>query len=248
MTSPHSSPSTPEIERPKSSPPFVPALIIVDLQEDFCPPNGSLIVPNARDIIPTINQLLDYPFILKVATKDSHPKTHISFASNHIGKSAFSGSFTQSNPINPNEKYSIRLWPDHCVKGTPGADLVHELATTKIDMLIEKGTDEASEMYSGFYDMWGRGSDLLGVLKAKNVTHVWITGLALEYCVKETAIHAAREGFETVVVREGTKAIDDTLWAKITDELAQSGVRVVSDADEKSLTFDMSWGTPKSFS
>src|SRR5271170_205 len=112
---------------------FKPALIVVDVQEDFCPPvslpsyfhlpadnkqNGSLAVTNGRDIIPTVNKLLDLPFVIKIATKDWHPADHISFASNHTDKQPFTDLTTIINPSNAAETYETRLWPDHCIQNT----------------------------------------------------------------------------------------------------------------------------------
>src|SRR4051812_41437305 len=103
---------------------FVPALIIVDFQNDFCPPSGSLAVPSGREIAQPINKLLSLPsFVTKVATKDWHPPNHISFASNHVGKEPFTSFHTIVNPDNADEKQETRLWPVHCVQGTPGAEL-----------------------------------------------------------------------------------------------------------------------------
>ncbi|KAF4630294.1 hypothetical protein G7Y89_g7848 [Cudoniella acicularis] len=118
---------------------FKPALIIVDLQEDFCPPNGSLAVPNGRTIIPTVNKLLTLPFALKIATKDWHPADHISFASNHANKKPYVDFTTIVNPANASETYETRLWPDHCIQNTPGAELVKELEVEKVDKIVEKG-------------------------------------------------------------------------------------------------------------
>ncbi|KAG0651677.1 Nicotinamide deamidase [Hyphodiscus hymeniophilus] len=131
---------------------FKPALIVVDLQEDFCPPNGSLAVANGRDIIPTINTLLSLPFALKIATKDWHPADHISFASNHAGKKPFTDFTTIINPTNAAETYETRLWPVHCIQNTAGAELLPELDISKIDKVVEKGTVKEVEMYSAFYD------------------------------------------------------------------------------------------------
>ncbi|RKF75041.1 Nicotinamidase [Golovinomyces cichoracearum] len=212
---------------------FNPALIIVDLQEDFCPPNGSLAVPNGREIIDIINKLLDLPFILKVASKDWHPETHISFASNQQGKRPFSDVITLTNPQKSTEKKEIKLWPNHCVAGTWGAELVAELNRNKIDLIIEKGTNESTEMYSVFYDIWGNESGLTKVLKEKDITDICVVGLAFDYCVRETAKHAAMEGFKTVILKEATRSIcteDD--WGQIEKDLQYSGVRLVDIGDD----------------
>ncbi|TQS36118.1 hypothetical protein Golomagni_03441 [Golovinomyces magnicellulatus] len=218
---------------PSQKPSFNPALIIVDLQEDFCPPNGSLAVANGRDIIDIVNKLLDLPFILKIASKDWHPETHISFASNQRGKRPFSDMITVTNPQRSAEKKEIKLWPDHCVAGTWGGQLVAELNSDKIDLVIEKGTNERTEMYSVFYDIWGNESGLTKILKEKDITDVCVVGLALDYCVRETAKHAAMEGFETVILREAIRSIcTEEDWGPIEKDLQNSGVRFIDINDD----------------
>ncbi|KAH7391385.1 isochorismatase [Cadophora sp. MPI-SDFR-AT-0126] len=210
---------------------FKPALIIVDLQEDFCPPNGSLAVEYGRAVIPSINHLLTLPFALKVATKDWHPADHISFASSHPGKNPFIDTVTIVNPLNPNETYESRLWPDHCIQNTPGAALVPELDVSKINKIVEKGMRKEIEMYSAFYDplQHPRVSDtgLADVLRREGITDVFVVGLAFDYCVRATAEDAKREGFKTVIVREGTRAVDRTNWAHVDRELHSMGVNIV---------------------
>jgi len=216
---------------------FKPALIIVDLQEDFCPPDGSLAVPNGRDIIPTVHKLLDLSFVLKVATKDWHPADHISFASNHTGKKPFTDFTTIINPSNPDESYESRLWPDHCIQKSPGAELISELDMSKIDKIVKKGERKEVEMYSAFYDPLEKpriaDSGLAGLLKEKRVSHVYVVGLAADYCVKATALDAAKEGFITRIVEEGTRAVDASEWNECKKELDGKGVRVVSVDDEE---------------
>ncbi|KAJ5037418.1 uncharacterized protein L3040_007593 [Drepanopeziza brunnea f. sp. 'multigermtubi'] len=216
---------------------FSPALIVVDVQEDFCPPNGSLAVADGRAIISTVNDLLALPFTLKIATKDWHPAKHISFASSHPSKRPFLDTTTITNPSNAAESYESRLWPDHCVQHTPGAELVPELNVGLVDRVVEKGTESAVEMYSAFYSPLREprccDSGLVGLLKGKGVTDVYVVGLAFDYCVKATATDAAREGFRTVVVREGTRAVDADSWEGVVRELDREGVRVVGVAEEE---------------
>lgn len=145
--------------------------------------NGSLAVDDGRDIIPTVNKLLSLPFILKVATKDWHPQDHISFASNHSNKKPYVDFTTIVNPSNPEETYETRLWPDHCIQGTKGAELVPELDVSKIDRVVEKGQRREVEMYSAFYDPLEKprisDSGLAGVLREKGVTDVFVVGMIL---------------------------------------------------------------------
>ncbi|KAH6648687.1 isochorismatase [Truncatella angustata] len=211
---------------------FRPALIVVDFQEDFCPPNGSLAVTDGRDITPTVNKLLSLPFVLKIATKDWHPQSHISFASNHKDKKPFSDYVKIANPSNPEETFETRLWPVHCVQGSPGAELVPELDVGKIDRIIEKGQDERIEMYSPFFDPFekprGCDSGLSGILKEKGITDVYVVGLAADYCVLNCAVDALKEGFTTFIVEEGTRAVDPDGWPGVRLGLEERGVNVVS--------------------
>jgi nicotinamidase-related amidase len=192
---------------------------------------GSLAVTNGRDIIPTVNKLLDLPFKIKIATKDWHPADHISFASNHAGKKPFTDFTTVINPTNASETYETRLWPDHCIQNAPGAELVPELQTEKIDKVIEKGQRKEVEMYSAFYDPLEKprvsDSGLAGVLKEKGITDVYVVGLAADYCVKATAIDAKKEGFRTFIVEEGTRPVDEGTWKEVQVELKEGGVEVV---------------------
>lgn len=224
-----------------SSPAFVPALIVVDFQEDFCLPSGSLAIPHGRDIAPVVNDLLALPsFAVRIATQDWHPADHISFAANHHTeppKRPFEDAATIVNPQNASESYETRLWPVHCVQGSPGADLVPELAAGKVDVVVKKGTDARVEMYSAFYDPFESprvcDSGLARQLKDRGVTHVYVVGLAFDYCVSATATDAAKEGFVTYVVEEGTRAVDASGWDKCKEDLASGGVKVVSMTGEE---------------
>ncbi|KAJ7493584.1 Isochorismatase-like protein [Mycena latifolia] len=215
------------------------ALIIVDLQEDFCPPNGSLAVSGGREIIPVINRLLASPtFDVKVATKDWHPGDHISFAANHPPPNnlPFESFAKVVNPYNSSESYETRLWPVHCVQGTPGAELVPELDIRKVDRVIEKGQDKRVEMYSAFWDPFVNPrvaeSELRGYLKEHGVGTVYVVGLAMDYCVKATAEDAASEGLTTFIIEDGTKAVDPGEgWKKSKAEMESKGIRFVGSQD-----------------
>ncbi|KAI9773154.1 MAG: NAD(+) salvage pathway protein [Geoglossum simile] len=214
---------------------YKPALIVIDLQEDFCPPNGSLAVEGGRDIIPVVNELLALPFTLKIATRDFHPPDHISFASNH--KAPNNEPFTCfaqiTNPHNPSEVRETRLWPVHCVQGTGGAELLPELHANQLDHIVEKGRDKRVEMYSAFMDIFENpsvtSSGLSELLKAASITHVYLVGLAMDYCVKWSAIDAKKIGFITYVVQEGTRAVDpgDGGWGAAQAELENFGVPII---------------------
>ncbi|PYH49873.1 nicotinamidase [Aspergillus saccharolyticus JOP 1030-1] len=226
------------------------ALVVVDMQEDFCPPNGSLAVTGARDLAPTINALLAHPgFTFRVSSQDYHPRTHISFASNHPAPNnqPFSSTITLTNPApgKHGETKPQRLWPVHCVADTPGAALIPELDASRIDLFVKKGMDERVEMYSVFADAFGNRPDpalharsvdydLEGELRARGVTKVFAVGVAGDYCVKCTAVDAARAGFESFLVEDATRCVDPGEgWEEAKRELRQAGVRIVkSDGPE----------------
>lgn len=138
---------------------------------------------------------------------------------------------TVINPSNPAETYETRLWPDHCIQNTKGAELIPELDIAKVEKVVEKGLRKEVEMYSAFYDplVNPRVSDsgLSALLKGKGVTDVYVVGLAFDYCVKCTAVDAVKEGFKTFVVEEGTKAVDPSTWEEVKGELEAKGVQVV---------------------
>ncbi|KAM5343522.1 hypothetical protein ACJ41O_012059 [Fusarium nematophilum] len=206
--------------------PFKPALIIVDFQEDFCPPNGALPVPEGRTIAPSINTLSSLPFSLILATKDFHPLSHISFSANHPDTQPYTSTAVVVHPRDPSVSYTTTLWPTHCVQGTPGADLVPELDISRVHAVLEKGQDERVEMYSAFYDPFHvSDSGLSGMLKEQDVTDVYVVGLAGDFCVKATAEHAVEEGYRTWIVEEGTKPVIPDKWDECKREMEGKGVR-----------------------
>jgi nicotinamidase-related amidase len=194
-----------------------------------------LAVADGRAIVPIINKLLALPFIRKLATKDHHPPDHISFASNH-GPSAkpFETFTTIINPGNPEESYKSRLWPVHCVVGTPGNKLLPELDLDKIDKIILKGIDSRVEMYSAFRSPLRNPplptavSELADELRNSNITDVFIAGIAGEYCVKDTALDSIGHGWSTFVVEDAVRSVaGEEGWKETRRELESNGIRVV---------------------
>jgi nicotinamidase-related amidase len=190
-----------------STPSFVPALIVVDMQHDFV--HGSLAVPGAEAIISTVNKVISLPgFKLKVATQDFHPHDHISFASTHKKPT-----FTTVMIFHPDDTDKIKgieqvLWPDHCVADTTGANFVEGLKTDSFDAIIHKGTHSHIESYSAFKDIWNKSeTELPKLLSQKNVTDIFFVGLAGDYCVKYTAIDAFDYGYRVWLVTDGIKSI-----------------------------------------
>ena len=221
--------------------PFKPALILVDLQNDFCPPDGSLAVEGARSISSLANELLSYPgWALRVATQDWHPADHVSFASNHPSPNnqPFTSYVDVRNPHEESRTKQIRLWPVHCVQNSQGAEIIREIDQRFIDLYVKKGMDSRIEMYSAFEDAFRnldsvkKGAvdvDLADFLHQRGVTDVYSLGVAGDYCVKDTALGAAHAGFRSFVVEEGVKCVDPGQgWESAKDAFGRAGVEVVS--------------------
>jgi nicotinamidase-related amidase len=180
------------------------------------------------------------PFVIKIATKDHHPRDHISFASNHEGKKPFTSLATIINPHNPEETYESRLWPDHCVIGTPGNELLKELQVEKVDRIVLKGIDPRVEMYSAITSPFRNPkvaeatSEVEEVLRNHGVTHVYVVGLTGDYCVKSTAVDCAVEGgWATFVIEEGIRCVDPAEgWMDAKREMEGVGVKVIGLHDE----------------
>lgn len=194
-------------------------------------------------LAPLINSLLSLPgFVVKVATQDFHHSTHISFASNHDppNNRPFESFIDMNNPApgKHGQTKPQRLWPVHCVQNTPGDQIIPEIGVDKLDLVVKKGMDERVEMYSAFADAFGNTDcvasggvniDLTNVLREKGVTDVYVVGLAGDYCVKSTAVDAAKQGFKTWVVAEGTKCVDpEKGWDDAKKELESFQVTVIS--------------------
>ena len=200
------------------------ALIVVDVQPDFLP-GGALGVPEGDRILAPIRALLErFPFGLAVATQDWHPRGHVSFASSHPGRKPL-----EVIDVHGHEQ---TLWPDHCVQGTPGAELSRDLPWERISAVIRKGTQAEVDSYSGFRNNWdARGerppTGLAGYLRERGVEEVYICGLARDFCVKWTAEDAVEAGFRTTVLWELTRPLVAASDAVVMEGLRRRGVRVV---------------------
>jgi nicotinamidase/pyrazinamidase len=196
------------------------ALIIVDVQNDFCP-GGALPVPEGDRVVEVINRMQP-EFGLVVATQDWHPAEHGSFAANHPGRS-------------PGEQIELAglpqiLWPVHCVQDTPGAELHPRLDRSRIARVFHKGADPSVDSYSGFFDNGRRTSTGLGeYLKDQGVTDVYVCGLATDYCVKATALDAASLGFKTHLLKDGCRGVElrEGDVRQAVEEMRRQGVVIV---------------------
>jgi nicotinamidase/pyrazinamidase len=175
------------------------ALILVDLQYDFCP-GGALAVADGDATIPLANKLMP-AFETIVATQDWHPPEHKSFAVNHPGK--------QPYDMIELEGLSQVLWPPHCVQGTRGPELHAGLDRARITEVFQKGTDPTIDSYSGFFDNGRRKATGLGSwLAARRVDHVVVLGLATDYCVKFTSLDARELGMAVTLVADACRGVD----------------------------------------
>lgn len=168
------------------------ALILVDVQPDFMP-GGALACHEGDAIVPGIDQLLrSRVFRHVVATQDWHPRGHVSFASSHPGSAPFEQIDLYGQPQT--------LWPDHCVQGTPGAELHPGIDWSALDAVIRKGSDPGVDSYSGFRENHGPAglrphTGLAGWLRERDVDEVFVCGLARDVCVLWTAQDARELGF-----------------------------------------------------
>ena len=176
------------------------ALIVVDVQNDFCE-GGALAVPKANEIIPYVNLLMeDSTYDEIILTQDWHPANHKSFASNNGKKVG------ESIELNG---YSQFMWPDHCVQGSFGAEFHKDLNLEKVTHIVQKGKNPEVDSYSGFQDNNQLvKTDLEDYLKFKDIELVEIVGLALDYCVKYTCLDAAKLGYVTCLHFNGTRAVN----------------------------------------
>lgn len=198
------------------------ALIVVDVQNDFLP-GGSLAVPQGDAVVPAVNALAAR-FGIVVATQDWHTPGHLSFASAHPGRGPFE---TVPMPYGPQI-----LWPDHCVQGTAGAALAPGLELSKAQLLLRKGHHHAVDSYSAFREADRiTPTGLAGYLRERGARHLFVCGLATDFCVAWTALDGRAAGFEVSVVEDACRAIDlDGSLARAWAEMEAAGVRRVSSA------------------
>jgi nicotinamidase/pyrazinamidase len=200
------------------------ALLIVDVQHDFCP-GGALPVPGGSAVVPVINRLqFSGRFDLIVATKDWHPANHLSFASQHSGKKP-------GDVIELNGAPQV-LWPDHCIARTPGSNFRGDLDTSRFARIFHKGQKREVDSYSGFLDNDRKTSTGLGeYLLEQGIAEVYACGLATDYCVKFTALDAHSLGFKTVLIEDASRGVESNPGdvKKAISQLRDAGV-IISDS------------------
>ena len=174
------------------------ALIVIDMQNDFCP-GGALAVTGGDEIVSPINQIMD-EFDAIILTQDWHPAGHSSFASSHDASAFSSIEMSYGKQI---------LWPDHCVQGTKGGQFHFGLNTKNADLILRKGYNPLIDSYSAFFENDHKPpTGLAGYLKTREIKDLTFVGLATDYCVAYSALDAARLGYEVSVRTELCRAID----------------------------------------
>jgi nicotinamidase/pyrazinamidase len=198
-------------------------LIATDVQNDFCP-GGALAVPRGDEVIEFIHRVAPR-FKHIVAVQDWHPSNHCSFAASHPGKHPF-----ESIEL----AYGTQtLWPVHCVQGSLGAEFHRALHLPQVELILRKGFRPHMDSYSTFFENdRTTPSGLAGYLRERNLTRVFLAGLAYDYCVGYSALDARRLGLSAFVLRDACRSIDlNGSVAAIEGQFAKAGVAVIETAE-----------------
>lgn len=197
-------------------------LIVVDVQNDFCP-GGALAVADGDAVIAPVHRVASR-FQHVILTQDWHPAHHSSFASSHPGKQQYE---------QIELSYGLQtLWPDHCVQSSKGAELHAELHLPQAELILRKGFHPDIDSYSAFFENdRTTPTGLAGYIAERALTRVFLAGLAYDYCVAYSALDARRLGLQVYVLRDACRAIDlEGSVAKTNAEFAKNGVRVIESA------------------
>jgi nicotinamidase/pyrazinamidase len=194
------------------------ALVVVDLQNDFCP-GGALPVADGDAIVPLVNRLLMEAHV-RVLTQDWHPPQHRSFAASHAAATPFGRGLVGG--------VEQVLWPVHCVQGSAGAAFHPGLDTDRADLILRKGVSGELDSYSAFFENdRATSTGLDGYLRSRGVDAVAVVGLALDVCVAATAIDAARLGYRVRVFEAACRPIDrDGSLAAARAAMKEAGVTI----------------------
>ena len=197
------------------------ALVVVDIQNDFCP-GGALAVEGGNDIIPTVNRLINESEHV-ILTQDWHPANHSSFAATHA----------HAKPFDTVEMdYGLQtLWPDHCVQGSHGADFHPDLQWTRAELVIRKGFRVGIDSYSTFYENDHKTpTGLGGYLRERNINSITLVGLATDFCVAYSALDAVAEGFQVRVRLDACRGIDlNGSMDVMLQKMKQAGVELINE-------------------
>lgn len=197
-------------------------LIIVDAQNDFMP-GGALEVRNGDRIVPVINKIIS-KFELVVATQDWHPAGHKSFAINHPNRKEF-----EVIDLNGIEQ---KLWPPHCIQGSPGADFHPQLQLNPVEAIFRSAMDVEVDSYSGFYDNAHlKSTGLAGFLREKGADDLYFCGLAADICVYYTIKDALAEGFKATLIEDATVPLFQEDYEKARKDILAKGGRIITSEE-----------------
>jgi nicotinamidase/pyrazinamidase len=198
-------------------------LLVVDVQNSFLT-GGSLAVKDGDQVVPVINRIAA-GFAHVVMTQDWHPAGHSSFASSHSGKSPF-----ETIELSYGKQV---LWPDHCVQGTDGAALAKELSIPHAELILRKGFHQDVDSYSAFTEADGKTTTgLAAYLRARELTRIFVAGLATDFCVAWTVLDARKAGFATYVIEDACRGIDTGgSLAKALSDTDKAGVKRIQSSD-----------------
>lgn len=198
-------------------------LLIVDVQNDFCP-GGALAVSDGDAVTPAANRIAKR-FEHVILTQDWHPTGHLSFASSHPGRAAFTTIEMSYGPQ--------ILWPDHCVQGTSGAAFHRDLAVPHAELILRKGFRRDIDSYSAFVENDHRTpTGLMGYLHERGLRRIFICGLAFDFCVAYSALDGRRHGFDIIVIENACRAIDTHgSRARAIGTMSRAGVQSATEAD-----------------
>jgi nicotinamidase/pyrazinamidase len=198
-------------------------LVVVDVQNCFIT-GGTLPVPHGEDVVPVINKIAP-AFDNVVMTQDWHPKGHVSFASAHPGRMPF-----ETVKLAYGEQV---LWPDHCVQGTPDAELDKDLNVPQAELIVRKGFHRNVDSYSAFEEANRTiPTGLQGYLRERGIRRVFVAGLATDFCVAWTALDARKAAFETYVIEDACRGINlDGSVAAAWAQMRQRGVKRIQSTD-----------------
>ena len=198
-------------------------LLVVDVQNSFLP-GGSLAVKDGEQVIPVINRIAP-AFSNAILTQDWHTPEHSSFASSHPGKRPFDTvALSYGTQV---------LWPDHCVQGTPGAELARDLDVPHAQLVVRKGYRRDVDSYSAFYEADGTTpTGLTGYLRDRGLTRVFVCGLATDFCVLWSALDARKAGFAASVIEDASRGIDtDGSLARAWRQMQDAGIERIQSTD-----------------
>jgi nicotinamidase/pyrazinamidase len=195
------------------------ALLVIDVQHDFCP-GGTLAIADGDKVIDPLNKLARY-FAENgssvIATQDWHPHNHVSFASNHRGKHVGDSADLQVAP-------GQVLWPDHCIQGSKGAALHKLFDRGYVRLILRKGWRTDLDSYSGFFENdHATTTGLNGFLRETGIYHIFLGGLATEYCVLYTVLDACRLGYATTVLTDAIQGVSPQGAEKALQAMSDAG-------------------------